>query len=91
MIISFLIDSWAHGSLVISSYQFLKANVVQNVGLFYGSHPWYWYLLTGLPAILGVNFIPFVLAAVYVLRYRETSPNELVLLGTMVFTVSVYR
>ncbi|XP_022904245.1 GPI mannosyltransferase 3 [Onthophagus taurus] len=90
LFLSCLIDSWAHGSFVITHYEFLKANVLNNISEFYGSHSWHWYLSNGLPVLLGINFFPFIWAAFSIVKHRETAPNELVLLGTMVFTISVY-
>lgn len=91
LLLSTLADSLAHGNFVITSYQFLKANVFQGIGEFYGSHPWHWYLSSGLPAILGIQIIPFVIASIHILRYRYMHPNELAQLGCVVFTIFVYR
>lgn len=86
-----MIDSYLHGSFLVSSYEFLKLNLVQDIGAIYGSHPWHWYLSNGIPTILGVNFVPFMLAAYYTLKNRFILPNELVLLSSMVFTTAIYR
>lgn len=86
-----MIDSYAHGSLLISSYEFLKVNLFENIGETYGANPWYWYLSSGIPVVLGVNFIPFVLSAYHVIRNRFSCPNEFALLGSMAFTTAIYR
>lgn len=88
--LSVLIDSLAHGSFVITSYEFLKANIFEGVGEFYGSHPWHWYLSQGLPAILGVQILPFIVATVHILKNRQMYPNELALLGSIIFTIFIY-
>uniref|UniRef100_A0A663LW82 Mannosyltransferase n=1 Tax=Athene cunicularia TaxID=194338 RepID=A0A663LW82_ATHCN len=69
---------------VLVQLNFLKFNVLQNLGTFYGSHPWHWYFTQGLPVILGTH-LPFfihgcVLAAK---RYR-------ILLVAVIWTVLVY-
>ncbi|GJQ88102.1 hypothetical protein Trydic_g13112 [Trypoxylus dichotomus] len=89
-IITIMIDSYSHGSFVVSSYEFLKVNFLQNISVTYGSHPWYWYLSSGIPAVLGVNFMPFILAAFYILKHRFVFPNELILLISIVFTTAMY-
>ncbi|CAH0553253.1 unnamed protein product [Brassicogethes aeneus] len=88
--ISTLLDSWMHGSFLVTGYEFVKYNFYYNIGEFYGSHPWHWYLSSGIPAIFGINLIPFVIATIVVLKNRQVYPNELILLGTVVFTVIVY-
>lgn len=87
---SVLLDSLAHGSFIITTYEFLKFNVFEDVGSFYGIEPWYWYLSNSFPVILGIQFLPFILASVVILKNRHMHPNELVILGTIVFTITVY-
>ncbi|XP_050498067.1 GPI mannosyltransferase 3 isoform X2 [Diabrotica virgifera virgifera] len=88
--LSTLIDSLCHGSLLIPPYGFLKFNLLENLSSFYGEQPWHWYLSSGLPGILGIQVLPFLLATVVVLKNRKVHPNELVMLGTIVFAVAVY-
>jgi GPI mannosyltransferase 3 len=38
------IDSYFHGSFLITAYNFLHYNVFHNVASHYGTHPWHWYL-----------------------------------------------
>ncbi|KAG5881606.1 hypothetical protein JTB14_030303 [Gonioctena quinquepunctata] len=87
---SILLDTWVHGTFVVTVYEFIKFNLVEDIGSFYGTQPWHWYLSSGLPAILGIEFIPFVLASVVVLKNRKVHPNELVILGTIVFALALY-
>lgn len=89
--LSVFIDSLAHGSLIITTYNFIKFNFLEDIGSFYGSHPWHWYLSTGFPVILGIQLLPFILASIVVLRNKESHTNELAILGTLVFVISVYR
>lgn len=69
----------------------MKFNLLEDIGSFYGSHPWYWYLSTGFPAILGIQFIPFILSSIVVIKNKESHLNELAILGTLTFIISVYR
>lgn len=87
---SIILDSYAHGSIIVTSYEFLKANVLNNVGEWYGTYPWYWYLSSGLPALLGIQIIPFVAITINILRHRHEYQHDLALLGCIVFTLFVY-
>lgn len=87
---SVAIDSAAHGSLLISQWEFLKMNVLNNVGVWYGTHPWHWYLSQGIPAILGIQILPFIIAVVQILKNRRNYPEELILLGTVCFVTAIY-
>lgn len=64
---------------------------MEDIGTFYGAHPWHWYLSTGFPAILGIQFLPFILASIVVLKHKESHTNELAMLGTLMFVLAVYR
>ncbi|XP_058130543.1 GPI mannosyltransferase 3 [Anopheles ziemanni] len=84
------VDSYFHGSLVFSTYEFLKYNVLKGVGSFYGEHPWYWYVYAGLPTVLGVYLFPFLLASYETVRHRKVYKERAVLLYSVLFTVVVY-
>uniref|UniRef100_A0A182SM66 Mannosyltransferase n=1 Tax=Anopheles maculatus TaxID=74869 RepID=A0A182SM66_9DIPT len=84
------IDSYFHGSVVFTCYEFLKYNVLKDVGSFYGEHPWYWYLYAGLPAVLGICVVPFLLASYDTVRYRKVYKERAILLLAVGFTVLVY-
>lgn len=89
--ISVCIDSFIHGSLIFTAYNFIKFNFVEDIGSFYGSNPWHWYLSKGFPAILGIQFLPFILACIVVIKNKKSHTNELAILGTLIFILSVYR
>lgn len=88
--LSILIDSLAHGSFIITPFNFLKTNLFQGISSNYGSHPWHWYLSQGLPATLGIQILPFALATIHIIRNRNIYKNELVLLGAITFTIFIY-
>ena len=63
---------------------FLKFNVLQNLGTFYGSHPWHWYLSQGFPVVLGTH-LPFFIHGCFL------APRRLhILLLTVLWTLLVY-
>ncbi|XP_067999974.1 GPI mannosyltransferase 3 isoform X2 [Melanerpes formicivorus] len=69
---------------VLVQLNFLKFNVLQNLGTFYGSHPWHWYFTQGLPVILGTHLPLFVHGCVLApKRYR-------IFLMAVIWTVLVY-
>uniref|UniRef100_A0A182UQ54 Mannosyltransferase n=1 Tax=Anopheles merus TaxID=30066 RepID=A0A182UQ54_ANOME len=84
------VDSYFHGAVVFSSYEFLKYNVLKGVGSFYGEHPWYWYLSAGLPTVLGVSVLPFLAAGYESVRHRKVYKERAILLLSVCFTVLVY-
>ncbi|EMP38967.1 GPI mannosyltransferase 3 [Chelonia mydas] len=69
---------------ILVQLKFLKFNVLQNLGTFYGSHPWHWYLTQGLPVILGTHLPFFIHGCIQApKRYR-------IFLVVVVWTVLVY-
>ncbi|KAL1505327.1 hypothetical protein ABEB36_004918 [Hypothenemus hampei] len=84
-----IVDSFAHGSFIVTPFNFLKVNVFQNIASNYGVQPWHWYLSSGLPAVLGIQILPFILAVIVVLKTRHNHPNELAILGTIVFSITL--
>lgn len=58
---SAILDSLCYGRLVIVQWNFVRFNVVRDLGAFYGAHPWHWYFSTGLPMLLGTTAVPMAL------------------------------
>lgn len=83
------IDTFAHGSLVFTPWEFLKANVVQEIGSFYGSHEWHWYFVIGLPTVMGITFLPFLTGAVEALQNKKTLKAQNILLISIMLTLVV--
>lgn len=55
------IDRWCFGEWVFTPYNFFLFNWKSDIGAFYGSHNFMWYYLVGLPVVLGIQVIPFML------------------------------
>lgn len=87
---SVALDSWAHGSFILTPIEFLKVNVIQEIGSFYGAHPWHWYVTAGLPVVLSITTIPFLLAASQTIRSRHVFPERIALLISILFTICVF-
>lgn len=88
--ISIAIDSYAHGALVVTPLEFFKANIVENIGSFYGSLPWHWYFIIGLPTVLGAFTIPFLFAVAQTVKDQKVHREQYVLLLTVLFSLCVY-
>lgn len=84
------IDSYVYGRFIVTPYEFFKLNVLENVGGFYGTQPWYWYFVIGLPTVLGVYTLPFLIAVLQTLQNRDKYPDRYNLLVVILFTLVVY-
>ncbi|XP_064341648.1 GPI mannosyltransferase 3 isoform X1 [Camelus dromedarius] len=82
--LSLIIDRIFFGQWTLVQYNFLKFNVLQDLGTFYGSHPWHWYFSQGFPAVLGTH-LPFFIHGCFLAskRYR-------IFLVTVLWTLLVY-
>lgn len=88
--IAIALDTYAHGSFIITPVEFFKLNVLHQIGNFYGSQPWHWYFTTGLPTVLGITTIPFVIAVVQTLRNKDIYQERYILVLTVTFTLIIY-
>lgn len=87
LILCVCVDSLFYGDIVVSVWEFLKLNLLKDVGVFYGTHPWYWYITNGMPAVLGLHMIPLSLAIIQSIRLRDSA--RCALSFTFVFVVVV--
>ncbi|XP_017470147.1 PREDICTED: GPI mannosyltransferase 3 [Rhagoletis zephyria] len=83
------IDTYWHGRLIVTPYEFFKYNVLHNIGSFYGSHPWYWYFTVGLPTVLGINTLPFIFGVMDTVRHKQNYPVRKQLLITILLSLVV--
>lgn len=58
---AFLLDSYFYGQFIFTPLQFFRVNVMKDIGVFYGKHPFHWYLTAGIPVVLGSHLLPFLL------------------------------
>uniref|UniRef100_A0A0A1X6J3 Mannosyltransferase n=1 Tax=Zeugodacus cucurbitae TaxID=28588 RepID=A0A0A1X6J3_ZEUCU len=83
------IDTYLHGRVIITPYEFFRYNILHNVGSFYGSHPWYWYFTVGLPTVLGINTIPFIFGVISTVRHKKDYPVRKQLLIVILLSLVV--
>ncbi|XP_012947012.1 GPI mannosyltransferase 3 [Aplysia californica] len=60
---SVVVDRIWYGHWTVVHFNFLWFNVVQGGASIYGTHPWHWYFLQGVPVVMGTLVIPFFLGA----------------------------
>ncbi|KTG02930.1 hypothetical protein cypCar_00044850 [Cyprinus carpio] len=82
--VSTLIDSVFYGKWILVQWNFLKFNVLHNVAVFYGSHPWHWYFTQGLPVVIGPHLPLFLHGC------SLATKKHRILLITILWTTAVY-
>ena len=58
IILLIIIDKSFYEKWILVHLNFLNFNVINNQGIFYGEHPWYWYFTQGLPVVI-FSQLPF--------------------------------
>lgn len=81
--ISTLIDSYFHASFLLTPWNFLLHNVLNNVAIHYGTHPWHWYLTQGFPTLMFAHLVPFLIG----LRFAKHLRIEIT---AVVFNILAY-
>jgi len=81
-----LVDRTGYGHWVLTPVRFLRFNVLENLSVFYGTHPWHWYATQGVPLVAGTLLWP---AAVGVSAGRGV-PAVRWLAGLAVWAVAAY-
>ncbi|KAL0269330.1 UNVERIFIED_CONTAM: hypothetical protein PYX00_007106 [Menopon gallinae] len=98
--VSVSIDYLWYEKLVFPPYNFLISNIFSGVASFYGSHPFHWYLTQGIPTILGLHIVPFVLGSYFISgNWRKHDKFEkicsvmfvIILLNIMIFSIIPHK
>lgn len=84
------IDSYYHGSWLVTPLLFFKSNIIDDVGALYGTHPFHWYLSSGLTAVLGIGCIPFILALFQTFRKWDEFENRKPIVISIASTIIIY-
>ncbi|KAI6166935.1 glycosyltransferase family 22 protein [Pisolithus thermaeus] len=87
LILSFVLDTLFYGRPTMTVLNFLRVNA-SPVSSFYGSSPWYYYLLQAIP-ILCVTSLPFVLHGSF-LAVKKNEAKLKLLAGCVAWTIGVY-
>lgn len=84
------IDSYYHGSWLITPLEFFKSNVIDDIGAHYGTHPFHWYLSSGLTAVLGIGCVPFFLAVLQTASKWNEFEDRKPILISIASTIFIY-
>jgi phosphatidylinositol glycan class B len=57
---SLLVDYLFYGRWIFVIWNFIQFNVIADAGSFYGTHPWYWYIVAAVPT-LAHAYLPLVI------------------------------
>ena len=80
------IDSWFYGEITIVPWNFLRINLLQNISVQYGVHPWHWYFSNFLPALFcGVGLF-LLLKGLYI----GAKDNSKLLVFSVLFSLFSY-
>ncbi|KAG9295804.1 hypothetical protein G9A89_009033 [Geosiphon pyriformis] len=60
IVIMITLDYAFYKTLVFIPLNFLRVNVFQSISIFYGAHPWHWYLTQGIP-VVTTTLLPFMI------------------------------
>ncbi|XP_033327163.2 phosphatidylinositol glycan anchor biosynthesis class B isoform X1 [Megalopta genalis] len=87
---SILLDSFFCNTLVVSPWEFFRVNVLYKIGDFYGTHHFLWYILCGLPVLLGLYYVVFFVCVWEIVKHPTYFHRQTVMLFTIVWTICVY-
>lgn len=90
LIISTTIDSICDGNFILSPLEFFKVNVLNRVSEQYGKMHGLWYLFSGLPVLLGLNYCLLPLSIFRIIKnYRNYKKSSLLAI-TIVWSLIIY-
>ncbi|XP_076655940.1 phosphatidylinositol glycan anchor biosynthesis class B [Halictus rubicundus] len=87
---SILLDSFCYNTLVVTPWQFFRVNVLYKIGDFYGTQHLMWYIFCGLPVLLGLYYIVFLLCVWQITKHPTYFHRQTVMLFTIGWTIFVY-
>ncbi|OUM59808.1 glycosyltransferase family 22 protein [Piromyces sp. E2] len=82
LIISIGIDKFYFNEWIISPWNFIKFNIIENISIFYGDNSWHWYFSCGLPFV-GYTFLIFMIPGVITSHFN-------ILFYLLLWTVGIY-
>nr|XP_047140017.1 GPI mannosyltransferase 3 [Hydra vulgaris] len=64
------VDFYFYKQFVLTHWNFLQFNLIEDMSQFYGSHPFYWYFFEGLPVVFGFSIAFIFLGAIKCKKQR---------------------
>ncbi|XP_025208440.1 GPI mannosyltransferase 3 [Melanaphis sacchari] len=89
IIFSITLDSYLHGSFVVTQWNFLYYNIIKKVNAHYSVENWYWYFVSGLPPVLGPIFFVLIYCFIKKLRHINLYDTDSKLVITVFWSLSV--
>jgi len=89
-LISILIDSYCYGKFVITPLKFFLVNVLEGVASTYGTKNLLWYVIIGLPVILGLYSIPFMMSVWRIFHHSNIYHQEIAMFKIIVIVLIIY-
>ncbi|KAF0749462.1 GPI mannosyltransferase 3 [Aphis craccivora] len=89
IIFSITLDTYLHGSFVVTQWNFLYYNIIKKVNAHYSIENWYWYFVSGLPPVLGPVFFIFIYCFIKKLRFINLYDTDSKLVITVFWSLSV--
>jgi len=71
LLLQIVIDFYFYGRKVFSLWNFVRFNIFNDSGSFYGTHPFYWYFILGFPSMIGPLFPCFVLGCIILIKEKR--------------------
>ena len=59
-----VVDRIGYGTWTLTLLEFARFNVLENLSVFYGTHPWHWYWTQGLPVVATTLLVPATVGVV---------------------------
>lgn len=89
LMLSITLDTYFHGSFVVTQLNFLYYNIIKKVNAHYSVEHWYWYFVCGLPPVLGPIFFIFIYCFIKKIRQFDLNDTDSKLIITVFWSLSV--
>lgn len=90
LILSSTIDILCYERFVLTPIEFFKVNVLNSISEEYGKYHFLWYFYSGLPTILGLNYIFLLFSIFTVIKTYKCLNSFVILTFTIVWSVCVF-
>ncbi|XP_012276718.1 GPI mannosyltransferase 3 [Orussus abietinus] len=90
LLISISIDTLCYKEFVITPWEFFRANVLHKVADFYGRQHMLWYIMCGIPVILGLHSFTLLIAIWQIIKYGITMHKDVMMLLITCWTIGIY-
>lgn len=89
LMFSIMLDSYFHGSFVVTQWNFLYYNIFKNVNAHYSVEHIYWYFVSGLPSVLGPIYLIFIYILIKNIHQLKRIDTDSKLIITVLWTLLV--